>query len=44
MATNVFISFKFSDGRKYKEELDILFKNYIGVNNCSESEDRSKMS
>jgi len=41
MATNVFISFRFSDGISYKEKLDGLFDNTVAVNNYSENENRS---
>lgn len=44
MATNVFISFRASDGMKYKEELDTLFSSDVSVRNYSEDEDRSDMS
>lgn len=44
MARNVFVSFRFSDGAKYKEELEKLFKDSEDVINYSESEDRSNMS
>ena len=41
MARKVFISFRFSDGAKYKEKLEELFDEDTDVINCSESEDRS---
>ncbi|MDD3003007.1 MAG: molecular chaperone Tir [Candidatus Shapirobacteria bacterium] len=41
MATNVFISFRFSDGNNYKKELDDLFDDTVAINNYSENEDRS---
>lgn len=44
MARKVFISFRFSDGHLYKEELVKKFNNYDDVINCSENVDRSKMS
>ena len=44
MATNVFVSFRASDGLGYKEELDKIFKEDISVRNYSENEDRSNMS
>lgn len=44
MATKIFISFRFSDGHKYKEELEEYFKNNEYIINCSEDEDRSTMS
>lgn len=44
MATNVFISFRFSDGEYLKEELVDLFDSSTEVIDCSEDEDRSQMS
>lgn len=44
MARRVFISFRFSDGYKYKEELCKLFNQSDDVIDCSEDEDRSHMS
>lgn len=44
MARRVFISFRFSDGEKYKRELSDLFDGETEVINCSEDEDRSNMS
>lgn len=44
MAKNVFISFRFSDGKKYKEELAELFNNYHDTVDYSQDEDRSNMS
>lgn len=44
MANRVFISFRFKDGNKYKEELEELFKDSVNVINCSEDTDRSDMS
>lgn len=44
MATNIFISFRASDGIRHKEELDVLFKSDISVRNFSEDKDRSDMS
>ena len=44
MARNVFISFRFSDGNQYKEELVELFKKSDAVIDYSEDEDRSSMS
>jgi hypothetical protein len=44
MATNVFISFRFSDGYDYKEHLDKVFEGTDYVRNFSENEDRSHMS
>lgn len=44
MAHRVFISFRFSDGEKYKNELSEIFDDSTEVINCSENEDRSKLS
>lgn len=44
MARNVFISFRFSDGEKYKEELAGLFDESEDTVDFSEDEDRSDMS
>ena len=44
MATKIFISFRFSDGNKYKKELEEHFKNNEYIINCSEDKDRSEMS
>lgn len=44
MGTNVFISFRFSDGNDLKEELRELFDSSTEVFNRSEDEDRSTMS
>lgn len=44
MAIRVFVSFRYSDGNKYKEELDKIFEGTVEVINCSENEDRSNMS
>lgn len=44
MARKVFISFRFSDGEKYKEQLSKIFNNSTQVINCSENENRSDMS
>ena len=44
MARKVFVSFRFSDGAEYKDELCALFDNSTEVINCSEDEDRSNMS
>lgn len=44
MARKVFISFRYKDGNKYKEYLSKLFSDSDDVINCSESEDRSRMS
>ena len=41
MARRVFISFRFSDGAEYKEELCKLFDQDDDVIDCSEDEDRS---
>ena len=43
MARRVFISFRFSDGEKYKKELSDLFDEETVVINCSENEDRSNL-
>lgn len=43
MARKVFISFRFSDGEDYKEALCKLFNQSEDVIDCSEDEDRSKM-
>ena len=43
MARNVFISFRFSDGAKYKDSLCKLFDQSDDVVDCSEDEDRSRM-
>lgn len=44
MAKNVFISFRFSDGYKYKEELAKLFSESEDTVDFSEDEDRSGLS
>lgn len=44
MSTNVFISFRASDGLDYKKELDEVFSDDVKVRNYSENEDRSNMS
>lgn len=44
MSKKVFISFRFSDGNKYKDYLSTLFTQNDDVINCSEDEDRSNMS
>jgi hypothetical protein len=44
LARQVFISFRFSDGGKYKDELCDLFDQNEDVIDCSEDEDRSDMS
>lgn len=44
MARRVFISFRFSDGEAYKNQLTDLFDTSTEIINCSEDEDRSKMS
>lgn len=43
MAKNVFISFRFSDGNEYKEELSKIFEDEEYVVDYSEDEDRSEM-
>ena len=44
MSHRVFISFRFSDGEKYKKELSDIFDDSTKIINCSENEDRSKLS
>lgn len=44
MANNVFISFRFSDGNRYKEYLSGLFDKYSDTIDFSEDVDRSRMS
>ena len=44
MARRIFISFRFSDGEAYKNQLTDLFDASTEIINCSEDEDRSKMS
>ncbi len=44
MAKNVFISFRFSDGNRYKEYLSRLFDKYSDTIDYSEDVDRSRMS
>ena len=44
MARKVFISFRYKDGNIYKEYLSKLFSYSDTVINCSENQDRSKMS
>lgn len=44
MAKNVFISFRFSDGNRYKEYLSSLFDKYSDTIDYSEDVDRSRMS
>lgn len=44
MAKNVFISFRYSDGHKYKEYLCSLFDNYFDTVDYSEDVDRSNCS
>ena len=44
MAKNVFISFRFSDGNRYKEYLSDLFDKYRDTIDYSEDIDRSQMS
>lgn len=44
MARKVFISFRFSDGAKYKNELTQLFDSSTQVIDCSEDQDRSSQS
>lgn len=44
MATKVFVSFRFSDGKKLKNELESLFDEGTEILNRSEDVDRSEMS
>lgn len=44
MARNVFISFRFSDGHRYKDALSALFDQNQDTVDYSEDEDRSDMS
>ena len=44
MAKNVFISFRFNDGKNYKEYLSSLFDRYIDTVDYSEDLDRSYLS
>ena len=44
MATNIFISFRYSDGNRYKKELEELFKNSDKVIDYSEDVDRKNLS
>lgn len=44
MARNVFISFRYSDGHDYKDELASLFDSNTDTVDFSEDEDRSQMS
>lgn len=44
MAKNVFISFRFIDGNRYKEYLSNLFDRYSDTIDYSENQDRSQMS
>lgn len=44
MGTNVFISFRFNDGKELKEEIEKLFDSSTDVYNRSENVDRSEMS
>lgn len=44
MARRVFISFRYIDGKEYKEKLSDLFDEETEIINCSEDEDRSEMS
>lgn len=44
MGYNIFISFRYSDGKQYKEELEQLFSLDSEIYNRSENEDRSMMS
>ena len=44
MSRRVFISFRYDDGYKYKEELSNIFSKTDTIINCSENQDRSYMS
>lgn len=44
MAKNVFLSFRYSDGHKYKEEITALFDKSIDTVDFSEDQNRSNMS
>ena len=44
MAKNVFISFRYRDGHKYKDEITVLFDKSIDTVDFSEDQDRSQMS
>ncbi len=44
MARKVFISFRYSDGHLYKEQLEKIFNDNDDVINCSENVNRSNMS
>ena len=44
MARRVFISFRYSDGHAYKEELECIFDADTTIINCSENKDRSDLS
>ena len=44
MSRRVFISFRYSDGYKYKEQLSKLFDANTEIINCSEDVDRNQMS
>ena len=44
MANNVFISFRFADGYKYKDSLSNLFDGNNDTVDFSEDQDRSQMS
>lgn len=44
MSTNVFLSFRFNDGKDLKKELEVLFDSSTEIINRSEDVDRSKMS
>lgn len=44
MAKNVFLSFRYSDGHKYKEEIAALFDKSIDTVDFSEDQNRSNMS
>lgn len=44
MARKIFISFRYSDGHLYKEQLEKIFDNSDYIINCSENENRANMS
>ena len=44
MARNVFILFRYTDGIGYKNKLGMIFDHYYDTVDCSEDEDRSRMS
>lgn len=44
MSRRVFVSFRYSDGHKYKEMLDRIFNESTKIINCSEDVNRSQLS